>query len=77
MKELLLSNDPVLLSYVEALLRGEGIEPVVFDRHISLVEGSIGVFPRRLIVEGDVLHKARRLLIEAGLGQWVAGDDKR
>jgi hypothetical protein len=50
MKELLRTNDPVRLSFVEALLSAAGIESVVLDQHTSIVEGSIGAIPRRLMV---------------------------
>jgi hypothetical protein len=54
MKELLRTNDPVRLSWVEALLRDSGIDSLVLDHHTSLVEGNIGAIPRRLMVaEGD------------------------
>jgi len=50
MKELLRTNDPVRLSWLQALLRDAGIESLVLDHHTSLVEGSIGAIPRRLMV---------------------------
>ena len=54
MKELLRTNDPVRLSWVETLLRDSGIDSMVLDHHTSLVEGNIGAIPRRLMVgEGD------------------------
>ena len=54
MKELLRTNDPVRLSWVEALLRDSGIDSLVLDHYTSLVEGNIGAIPRRLMVaEGD------------------------
>ena len=54
MKELLRTNDPVRLSWVEALLRDSGIDSLVLDHHTSLVEGNIGAIPRRMMVaEGD------------------------
>ena len=57
MKELLRTNDPVRLSWVEALLRDSGIDSLVLDHHASLVEGNIGAIPRRLMVaEGDYRH---------------------
>ncbi|MFY7958655.1 MAG: DUF2007 domain-containing protein, partial [Elsteraceae bacterium] len=48
MRELLRCNDPVRLSWLRALLADAGIESVVFDQHVSVVEGSIGAIPRRL-----------------------------
>ena len=68
MRELLRTNDPVLLSYAEALLSGEGIRAQVFDQHISVMEGSIGAFQRRLLVSDDQWTRARQVLRDAGLG---------
>jgi hypothetical protein len=50
MKELLRTNDLVRLSFLQSLLRDCGIESLVLDNHTSLVEGSIGAIPRRLMV---------------------------
>jgi Putative prokaryotic signal transducing protein len=77
MRDLVLTNDLVLISYVEALLAGHGIEVTVFDRNISLMEGSIGAFPRRVVVAADTWARARRVLEEAGLGEWVAGHEHK
>jgi hypothetical protein len=71
MRELIKTNDLVLISYVEALLAEQGIETVVFDGNISLMEGSIGAFPRRVVVAEDLWLRASRILREAGLGEWV------
>ena len=75
MRALVETNDPVLLSFLEALWRDAGIEAAVLDRNISAVEGSIGVFPRRVLVSEADWPEARRLLAEAGLAQWVKDDD--
>ena len=69
MQELLRSNDPVLLSWVEALLLGEGIESIVLDQFTSVIEGSIGAIPRRLMVLEEDLARARRALAAAGYGE--------
>jgi hypothetical protein len=62
MDEVFRTNDPVKLSYVEHLLAEAGVDFVVLDRHISAVEGNIGIFPRRVLVpEGD-LARARLAL---------------
>jgi Putative prokaryotic signal transducing protein len=66
MKELLRTNDPVRLSFVEALLRGAGIETIVLDQHTSLVEGSIGAIQRRLMVAEEDHSRARALLVALG-----------
>ena len=64
MKELLRTNDVVRLSWAQALLRDAGIDCLLFDHHTSLVEGSIGAIPRRLMVaEGD--HSRARALVAA------------
>ncbi|MBB3770661.1 hypothetical protein FHS55_001256 [Angulomicrobium tetraedrale] len=68
MRELIRTNDIVLLSAVEALLDGAGIGHLVLDQHMSVMEGSIGLLPRRLLVEEARLAVARALLKEAGLG---------
>lgn len=62
MKEVLRTNDLVLLSYATHVLAEAGIEAVVFDAHMSAVEGSIGAFPRRLMVQDDELARALREL---------------
>ncbi len=67
MVELLRTNDPVMLSWLIALLRDSGIEAVVLDTHMSIFEGSIGAIPRRLMVMGGDLIRARKLLDEAGI----------
>jgi len=76
MRELIKTNDLVLISYVEALLAEQGIEAVVFDRNISLMEGSIGAFPRRVVVADDAWSRASRVLMEAGLGEWIVKHDR-
>lgn len=65
MKELLRTNDTVRLSWLQALLDAAGIETVVFDRHTSILEGSIGAIPRRLMVPDEELARARGLLAAA------------
>ncbi len=67
MIELLRSNDVVLLSWVEVYLRDAGIESVLLDQHISVVEGSIGAFNRRLMVLDEDETRARGLLAEADI----------
>lgn len=50
MKEILCTNDPTVIAFATALLRGEGIDCHVLDVHMSVLEGSIGIMPRRLVV---------------------------
>ena len=66
MKELLRTNDPVRLSFVEALLAAAGIETVVLDQHTSVIEGSIGAIQRRIMVAERDLTRARAILAGAG-----------
>lgn len=68
MIELLRTNDPVLISYVEALLKGEGVGFFVADQHMSVLEGSLGFIRRRIMVLDEDSARARRMLEEAGLG---------
>jgi hypothetical protein len=71
MIEILRTNDAVALSLAEALLGQAGIECFVADRHMSALEGSIGAFQRRLLVDRETETKARRVLTEGGLGAYL------
>ena len=68
MKELLRTNNIVRLSWLQALLADAGIGSVVLDQHTSLVEGSIGAIPRRLMVAERDHPRARSLISEADAG---------
>ncbi len=68
MEEVLRTNDAVLLSYVEALLADAGIAAVVLDANMSVLEGSIGVLPRRVLVASGDAAEARRLIVDAERG---------
>lgn len=74
MREMLRSNDAVLLSYAESVLQERGITSLIADQHISVIEGSIGAFPRRLLVQEEEWSAAHRALREAGLEAWLIGD---
>jgi hypothetical protein len=74
MKELLRSNDAVLLSYVSSLLEEDDIAFMVADSNMSVLEGSIGILPRRILVESDKIGQARRILTEAGIGHVISED---
>lgn len=67
MVELLRTNNPVLISWSSALLRDAAILPILLDAHMSVLEGSIGALPRRLMVADDDAPRARRILGEAGI----------
>ena len=66
MKELIRTTDPVRLSFLTALLADAGIDSVVLDTHTSIVEGSIGVLPRRLMVASEDHVRATAVLRNAG-----------
>lgn len=72
MIEILRTNDAVTLSFVEAVLNDEEIDHFVADRHISMIEGSIGAFPRRVLVPRDLRDRACRVLREAGLAHMLS-----
>lgn len=67
MRAVLLTNDPVALSFAQAMLAGEGVASVILDTEMSILDGSIGAIPRRLAVASDMAARARSLLREAGL----------
>lgn len=67
MIELVRTNDPVTISFIEALMRDAGIAILVADQNMSIMEGSIGVLPRRVLVADDDAAAARRILRDAGI----------
>lgn len=75
MRLLLRTNDPVVLSFARSVLADAGVEAEVFDEYVSLVEGSIGAFPRRLMVDDGDLAVARQALTAADLGAWIVGNE--
>ncbi|SDX14931.1 Putative signal transducing protein [Ruegeria halocynthiae] len=62
MKELLRSTDPTILAFATALLEGEDIDCFQMDVNMSILEGGIGIFPRRLMVRTDDLIRAERVM---------------
>ena len=75
MKEILRTNDSVLVSAVGALLDGAEIHHMVLDQNMSVLEGSLGILPRRVLVADEQVGRARRLLHEAGMGKELRPDD--
>lgn len=65
MKEVLRTTNPVELSFAQAVLKDAGIEPIVLDTHMSVLEGSLGILPRRLMVIDEDEARAKDLLDEA------------
>ena len=68
MRELVRTNDPVLLSWLTALLKDSGIEAILFDAYTSVIEGSANAIQRRLMVVNEDYTEARRIVAEAGEG---------
>ncbi|NBD30315.1 MAG: DUF2007 domain-containing protein [Alphaproteobacteria bacterium] len=62
MKELLRSNDPTVIAFAKALLDGEGIEVFELDVNMSVLEGSIGILPRRIMVRDSDHFMASAIL---------------
>lgn len=67
MKTLLKTNDAVLISFVESLLNEADINHAVLDAHMSVMEGSLGVLPRRVLVDEDEWDRAVEIVSEAGV----------
>lgn len=67
MRELLRTNDPTVVAFVTALLAGEDIDCFPMDVHMSVLEGSIGVLPRRIMVRERDLARARTALRDNGI----------
>ena len=72
MIEIMRTNDPVALSFAESLMKDAGIYAMIADQGMSIMEGSLGVLPRRVMVAEDELAKARSILTDAG----IAGEMK-
>ena len=74
MREIVRTNDIVLISAIEALFNGANIRHMVLDQNMSVLEGSIGILPQRVLVAEDQAAAARRLLNDAGLGHELRPD---
>lgn len=64
MKELLRSTDPTILAFASALLQGEDIDCFQMDVNMSILEGGIGIFPRRMMVREDDYDQAVRVMTD-------------
>ncbi|MEM9798065.1 MAG: DUF2007 domain-containing protein [Pseudomonadota bacterium] len=67
MRELLRTNDPTIIAFASALLDGEGIDCFVLDANTSVLEGSIGILPRRVMVAARDLFMARAVMRDNGV----------
>ena len=74
MREIVRTNDAVLINAIEALFNGAHIAYMVLDQNMSVLEGSIGMLPRRILVANEQEDEARELLTEAGLGKELRPD---
>jgi hypothetical protein len=74
-RELVRTNDIVLVSAIGALLDGANIHHLVLDQNMSIIEGSLGVLPRRILVHEDDNREARQLLCDAGLAHELRPDE--
>lgn len=77
MREIVRTNDMVLISAVGSLLDGAGIKHLVFDQNMSVLEGSVGILARRILVPDDDVAAARRLLSDAGLAHELRPQESR
>ena len=75
-RELIRANDAVLVSAVQALLDAARIPHLVLDQNMSVLEGSLGILPRRILVNECCIDDARQLLEEAGLGHELRPDGR-
>ncbi|WP_135504143.1 DUF2007 domain-containing protein [Roseovarius aestuariivivens] len=67
MKQLLSTTDPTVIAFAKALLQGEGIDCFEMDVNMSILEGGIGIFPRRLMVVDDDLEDAQQVMTDNGI----------
>lgn len=74
MHELVRTNDAVLITAIEALLKGADIPCFIADQNMSVMEGSLGFLPRRVLVPDDDKERAQRLLTDAGYGGVLKSD---
>ena len=73
MKELIRTNDAVLLSYIDALLNEADIPHEIADAHMSIMEGSIDMLQKRMLVLDEYLYAARNILRDADIELPQAG----
>ena len=67
MKHLLSTTDPTVMAFAKALLQGEDIDCFELDVNMSVLEGGIGIFPRRLMVSEEDFFPARQTLEDNGI----------
>ena len=67
MKQLIKTNDLVTSAHVKLLLKNESIDYYETDVHMSTLEGSINILPRRILVPESKIVKAEKILIDNGI----------
>ena len=75
LRELVRTNDMVLVSAIGALLDGAHIDHLVLDKNMSIIEGSLGILPRRILVHEEDNLAARQILADAGLSHELRPDE--
>ena len=75
LRELVRTNDIVLVSAIGALLDGAQIDHLVADQNMSIIEGSLGILPRRILVHDEDVSEARQILADAGLSHELRPDE--
>jgi hypothetical protein len=65
----------VLVSAIGALLDGANIHHLVLDQNMSIIEGSLGILPRRILVHDEDIGAARQILADAGLSHELRPDE--
>jgi hypothetical protein len=67
MLEIIRTNDVVILSLAQSLMKDAGIHCMIADQSMSVLEGSLGLLPRRFLVDEERAEEARQILKDAGL----------
>jgi len=74
MKEILRTTDALDVTFATALLKGEGIRYYVLGENMAVLEGSIGIFPRRLMVSREDAFVAAAVLRDNGIDSGLPDD---
>ena len=62
MKEILRTNNLILISRVQSILNDAGIQNKLLDTHASNIEGNISAIQRRLVVSNDDFQQFQKLI---------------